>query len=241
MKKRTDFYIYILFRPNGIPCYVGKGTGNRWNLHKHRAPNNHLARIIKLAGGELSKVKFKENISEKEAFKTERWLIKTIGREINGGPLVNQTDGGEGQSGRVVSSKTRKRMSRALKGKYVGSNNANFGRKASKETRAKQRAKKLGGKHTKEHRAAISKGNKNKKRSLKTCRAISKGKTGKKATEATKAILRTANRSRDPKVRARISRATKKAMARKDVKARLRKAMNKVYRNKRKKKNGSTP
>ena len=112
---RNDFYVYVLFRPNGVPCYVGKGRGNRischWKYARGRyARNPHLVNIIQNAGGQLPAVKIRENLVEETAFFLETLFIRAIGREIDGGPLVNMTDGGEGQSGRVVSDETKKKL-----------------------------------------------------------------------------------------------------------------------------------
>lgn len=94
------FYVYVLFRPDGQPCYVGKGKGNRWTNHERYGSSNlNLQRIIKNAGGILPKAKIKENMLEKDAFELEISLIRSIGRKIHGGLLVNFTDGGEGPSG----------------------------------------------------------------------------------------------------------------------------------------------
>lgn len=93
----SKFYIYIIFRPNGVPCYIGKGKGARWRMYEMGYYHNlHLERIACNAGGDLPIVKIRSGLSEVEAFETEIALIRAIGREANGGPLVNLTDGGEG-------------------------------------------------------------------------------------------------------------------------------------------------
>lgn len=97
------FYIYCLFRPwNGEPCYIGKGKNKRYLEHhklgaKHY--NTHLARIfIKAAklGLEVPVVILQESLADEQALEYEITLIKVIGRNLNGGPLVNMTDGGDG-------------------------------------------------------------------------------------------------------------------------------------------------
>jgi uncharacterized protein YaiI (UPF0178 family) len=90
------FYVYILFRLDGRPCYVGKGKGNRWQDHDRYASNIHLRRIIAKSGGPLPGVIVRDGLTEDEAYATEIAFIAAIGREANGGPLVNMTDGGEG-------------------------------------------------------------------------------------------------------------------------------------------------
>lgn len=106
---KSDFYVYIIFRPNGIPCYVGKGRGSRWKRHERKSHNPHLAAIIGNAGGELPKIKIRENLTNKQACEIEISFIAAIGREIHGGLLVNQTDGGEGGTGTVWSEEARER------------------------------------------------------------------------------------------------------------------------------------
>src|SRR5579859_4183589 len=105
---RSDFYVYVIFRPNGIPCYVGKGHGKRDQLHEVKGSHNlHLRAIFELAGGKLPRVRLREGLTDKEALALEIVFIRAIGREIHGGPLVNQTDGGEGGSGAIRSVETR--------------------------------------------------------------------------------------------------------------------------------------
>lgn len=106
IKSKRIFYVYALFRPTGIVCYIGKGSGNRINRHErfarrdsHRNP--HLLNIIKQAGGTVPKIVIKDGLTEAEAFGLEIIFIRAIGREIVGGPLVNMTDGGEGPSGLI--------------------------------------------------------------------------------------------------------------------------------------------
>ena len=91
-----EFYVYVMFKPNGSPCYVGKGSGGRWAI-KDRSYNTHLMRIIKKYG-ELATVKVRSGLTEEEAFQVEIALISAIGRSPYG-PLANLTDGGEGTSG----------------------------------------------------------------------------------------------------------------------------------------------
>ncbi len=118
MKK--TFYIYILFRPwNFQPCYVGKGSGDRWMTHnwsREKHPNPHLANIYKKAKGPLPCVILHEGLIEELAFEYERALVAAIGRVANGGPLANQTDGGEGLSGMIFSEEHKRGISQSKKG-----------------------------------------------------------------------------------------------------------------------------
>ena len=169
---RTDFYVYVLFRPTGIPCYVGKGRGNRWLEHEQRGPrhhNKHLARIIAKAGGQLPKVKIRENLTDAEACAIEIEFIKAIGREANGGPLVNLTDGGEGTR-RTQSAEERARriatfntleVREKMRLSHLGKPSGNRGRTASEETRERLRNSHLGirqTQETKDKRAAKNRG-----------------------------------------------------------------------------------
>jgi hypothetical protein len=148
-----DSYVYVLFRLNGIPCYVGKGKGDRWRRHESRAihDNSHLRSIVAQArkvGKELPKIKLRENLSEADALALERTIIAAIGREVKDGPLVNLTDGGDGESGYVFSPEARARMSATRRG-----------RKLTAEHRAKIGAAGKGRKYgprTDEYRAKIS-------------------------------------------------------------------------------------
>lgn len=208
MKSANRFYVYMYFRPNGVPCYVGKGCGQRWAKHEWRSTNPHLANIIKQAGGKIPRVKIKEGLAEQEALDFERELIAYFGRETTGGVLVNLTDGGEGTSGHVVSQENRQKNADRHRG-----NAYRLGMKATPETRELQRQLKLGKPQDPafvEKRISALRGV---KRNPEIGKKISAGKTGKKATEETKAVLRAANRSRDPEVRAKISEATKRGMA----------------------------
>lgn len=90
-------YVYMVFRPDGRPCYVGKGTGDRWKRHRARAASNHhYANILDQAGGILPVSVMANGLSEAEAFALERLLTESIGIESEGGPLVNCGHGGRG-------------------------------------------------------------------------------------------------------------------------------------------------
>lgn len=107
MSEKRIFYVYVIFRPCGTPCYVGKGKGGRWKDHITNARNPHLRNIYARANGDLPIVKVREHLTEMEAFEAEKELIKALGRKANGGPLVNFTDGGDGVTGLVHSDATK--------------------------------------------------------------------------------------------------------------------------------------
>ena len=107
----SRFYVYIIFRPNGIPCYVGKGKGKRYLHHSRFSSNRYLKNIYAQNGGHLSILKIRDNLLEEEAFSLEIHLISKIGRcDIGKGPLVNNTDGGDGTSGHIVTEETRNKL-----------------------------------------------------------------------------------------------------------------------------------
>ena len=101
----NKFYVYIMFRSNGLPFYVGKGSKSR--LEDHFRPsqlrtNSYKNNIIKktLAEiGDVPRVKISEGLSLEDANNLECLLISLIGRsDLKRGPLINLTDGGEGAS-----------------------------------------------------------------------------------------------------------------------------------------------
>ena len=115
----NNFYIYQYVRakaskygPVGSPYYIGKGRAKRaWRLggRSVQRPLNKDQVVI-----------VAEMLSETEAFTMETSLILTHGRiDLGTGYLRNRTNGGEGNSGRVISEETRRKMSIAKKGKKL--------------------------------------------------------------------------------------------------------------------------
>lgn len=117
---RSDFYVYVLFRPDtGSPFYVGKGTRRRFETTMCGSKGSHKDRILKKARGlgqSVPRVKVASGLTEEQAFQRELALIAAIGRLPNG-PLVNATDGGEGMSGHLPSEKTNNKRRMSLKGR----------------------------------------------------------------------------------------------------------------------------
>jgi hypothetical protein len=129
MDQNATFYVYLISRLDGRPCYVGKGKGQRWRHHGKYGRNKHLISVIKQAkaiGQELPRVKVLEGLTESKAFEVERALIAFFGRADTGaGLLLNLTDGGDGPSGYKPSPELIERQAATRRG-----------RKASPEERA---------------------------------------------------------------------------------------------------------
>ena len=85
------YYTYAYLREDRTPYYIGKGTGRRIysTNRKGLKPPKDKSRIIFL----------KQNLTEEEAFKHEKYMIAVFGRkDLGTGILHNKTDGGEGTS-----------------------------------------------------------------------------------------------------------------------------------------------
>lgn len=178
MRNPNGFYVCILFRENGTPFYVGKGRGTRWMWHERSARTGGISHKDRLIRGVLerretiAKIKVAEGLSNVVAIEMEKFLIKKLGRETDGGPLINQTQGGDGcvepddelryrmgngMRGRKMFDETRAKMRLAKKGfkitaeaRAIGSAKRT-GQKRSEETKAKMRAAKIGKKQKPEH------------------------------------------------------------------------------------------
>jgi len=129
MLNPNRFYTYSYLREDRTPYYIGKGQTQRMyqqNGKPCRVPKDK-SRIIKL----------KQNLTEEEAFKHEIYMIAVFGRkDLGTGILRNKSDGGQGNSGRIVSEETRKKL-----------RDANLGKKYSEETKIKLRKIKGGKNH----------------------------------------------------------------------------------------------
>jgi len=129
-KPPSGFYVYLYLREDGTPYYVGKGKGVRaWS-------KNHSVNRPR----DWSRIVFTHwDMTELWAFGMERWLIRLYDRkDIGTGILRNQSDGGEGASGRVVTAQTEQKISGPNPKKSLpGSLNGMFGKTHTDEVKAK--------------------------------------------------------------------------------------------------------
>lgn len=149
------FYTYAYLREDRTPYYIGKGEGKR---------------IYKKGKGEVGKptdksriIFLKQNLTEEEAFKHEKYMIAVFGRkDLGTGILYNKTDGGEGSSGcKYTEERREKRRGKnnpfygkthleetreIIRQSKMGKNNPMYGKSPSKETR-KKLSKSISGKN----------------------------------------------------------------------------------------------
>jgi hypothetical protein len=137
------------------PFYVGKGKGSRIYNHVSEADFwfNHISngktidkecnkqkiyKILKVYDdGHFPIIKIKENLTNEDSKKFEILCITNIGRlDLKTGPLTNLTNGGDGNSGQVVSDETKKKIS-DNHADVSGKNNPIYGKPRSKETKDK--------------------------------------------------------------------------------------------------------
>jgi hypothetical protein len=163
------YYTYAYLREDKTPYYIGKGQGNR--AYKRRKtdikPPKDKSKIIFL----------KQNLTEEEAFKHEIYMIAVFGRkDLGTGILHNKTDGGDGASGLIHSGETKRKISKAQKGKIVseetkrkmseakkGENNPFYGKSPSEETKIKIGEASKGRTHSKEIKIKIGEASKGRK------------------------------------------------------------------------------
>jgi len=105
------------------PFYIGKGTGDRitTSLLDRESPFKlNKIKKIKKSGGEIIKLKLFENLENLEALQKEIETINKIGRrDMKNGPLVNQTDGGDGRLNSPHSEETKRKISETKKAQKV--------------------------------------------------------------------------------------------------------------------------
>jgi len=152
MMLQKSYYVYVWFRRNDVPCYVGKGHGDRWKQHLTRSKNRHLSNILAKEKKQMRAEIVANQLTESEAFELEMLLISVIGRRQHGGPLVNSTDGGEGTSGYKHVNRRMRKHSQEHKDKIAASL---IGGKRTPEQRAKMSAWQIGRKMSPESRVKM--------------------------------------------------------------------------------------
>lgn len=126
---KNQFYTYAYLREDGTPYYIGKGKGDRaFRKRKGEIKVPSRERILIL----------KRNLTEREAFDHERYMIFILGRKNNGtGILRNLTDGGEGTAGKILTPEHIYQRQKT-RGEYPrGEEHPHYGKKHSSETRVK--------------------------------------------------------------------------------------------------------
>ena len=103
-----EYYTYAYLREDGTPYYIGKGKGDRIN--------DTTGRPTKPPKDKSKRIYLKCNLTEEEAFKHEIYMISLFGRkDIGTGMLRNKSNGGEGNSGLVVSEKNKEILRQKMK------------------------------------------------------------------------------------------------------------------------------
>jgi hypothetical protein len=91
------YYTYAYLREDGTPYYVGKGSGRRAYVKNHR---------INLPEDKNRIIILKKQLTEKEAFRHEEYMIFILGRKDLGiGILRNMSEGGSGGASRYKHTK----------------------------------------------------------------------------------------------------------------------------------------
>ena len=90
-----EFYVYALYDTNGFPFYIGKGKDRRLNRHfqksnlKHQSYKNNLIKKILSEKGNVNREIICKNLTEKEAYELEEFMINSYGLRVDGGCLTN--------------------------------------------------------------------------------------------------------------------------------------------------------
>lgn len=116
---RSGWYTYGLFL-NGIPFYIGKGSGKRALTHFYPSYLKHgrnpwKSYIIRKYWKDVEVIILTTHEEERAAFSSEEFLIAHYGTRKDGGLLVNQTSGGEGTSGLIVTDELKHRRGASIR------------------------------------------------------------------------------------------------------------------------------
>lgn len=198
----TGFYVYQLrAETEECPFYIGKGQGNRKYQHFQGArrgtkslKDSKIRKYEKAGVKVLIEVLFRSE-KEEECFALEVELIKLYGRRDKGlGCLTNQTDGGEGRSGAVLSNDQKRKMSEIMTGRL----------RSAEHCKSISRVKK-GHEVSEATRAKISQSLTGRKLHPDHVERLREASTGRVCSEETKAKISVAHRGRsvpeDQKIR----------------------------------------
>lgn len=109
----AKFVVYFHMRPDGTPFYVGKGVRSRAYDFAPSRRTLHHKNIVAKYGRENIGVRVINCMYEAEAFALERAHISLL--RMDGVELVNLTNGGEGATGRKLSSEQLERHKEAVR------------------------------------------------------------------------------------------------------------------------------
>lgn len=182
-----QFYVYIHKKPDGTPFYVGKGHGRRAYRFSNR--NQWHQNIVAKYGKENIIIEIIHCLNESQAFDLEKIYIKQI--KYDGFTLANMSDGGEGDSGRIITEAHRKKLSEAKKGKPLSLEHKNALKGKVMSDKQKQHISEMrkGSKASEETKQKLSKIKTGKKLSDECKKKISQKHLGKSLTEEHKIKL----------------------------------------------------
>jgi hypothetical protein len=156
---KPGFYEYDNLYFNFEPFYVGKGNYQRIKTSLSRGSNFKMNKIKKVGKNSIKVIKIYDNLENEESLLLEKEVIFKIGRrDLDKGPLVNLTDGGDGRltsshieevKMKISNTKKSQNLSIAhsdetkeiLRIKNLGQNNPMFGKYHTDEVKEKQSLK----------------------------------------------------------------------------------------------------
>jgi len=188
-------YRHIRLDKNEV-FYIGIGSDKNYKrAHTKKNRNKYWHNIVNLTDYRVEIIS-EEWLTWEEACEKEKFWIIFYGRaDLKLGPLVNMTDGGQGQFGFKHSEETKRLYRLSRKGHLVSDDTkkkmkeSNTGKVRSEETKLNIRKSKLGICLSLQHRESISKGQKNRVKSELEKANISRALKGKSKSEEHKRKL----------------------------------------------------